>query len=126
VLTLLDGERSPAAIADQLGHSTDRELVTLALDGIARADLLDPSGGPVAPLAEVTRRDLVKRLGMAAAVVMLPAVLSARSAEAAQSGGDPGPSCIPSGQPCSLLDPAACCSLCCKTVSAANPDTVCC
>lgn len=121
VFGLLDGERSPAIIAKQLGHPADSELVTLALDGIARADLLDPSAGRVAPLAEVSRRDLVKRLGVAAAMVMLPAVISARPAEAAQSGGAPGPTCLNPGTSCGYSS-LPCCNGACAPSDATSYD----
>lgn len=86
VWPLLDGSRSVAEIATEL--ETDESVVELAVDTLARADLL--ADGEALP---VTRREALGRVAAAAAVgLMLPAITSINAplAAQAQSGGPAG------------------------------------
>ena len=88
VWRLLDGERSVNEIAGEL--EVDESVVSLAVDDLANAQLLESSE----PLS-VSRRSALRRVASAAAVgVLLPAVTSipAPLAAMAESGGISGKS----------------------------------
>jgi hypothetical protein len=96
-----DGTRSLAGIAAEVrradGFSITEDAVRYALAELGRARLLR---APVAEAA-LTRRDLVKRLGTAAAVA-LPLVVSIAPPTAAQiiSCRTPGEACISNDECC--------------------------
>ncbi len=81
---LSDGRRTAAQIADavssELKHGVSEEIVLYALGELQRDGLLD--FGPIAPVA--SRRDLVKKLGFGAALMMpvVTAVFAPTAADA--------------------------------------------
>ncbi len=81
---LSDGRRTAAQIADavssELKHGVSEEIVLYALGELQRDGLLD--SGPVAQVA--SRREMVKKLGFGAALMMpvVTAVFAPRAAEA--------------------------------------------
>jgi hypothetical protein len=79
------------------------EVVWLALDQLKKSDLLDDSY--VRPVQPMSRRGLVMRLGVAAAVT-LPFIRSITAPTAAQAA-----TCLPNGATCVVN--ADCCSLNC-------------
>lgn len=83
-ITRLFGERS--------GGSIEKDLIRLALDGLNRSNLLENERLPV--LSQQTRREAVKRIGLAA-VVALPIITSLAAPSAAQAGSvcNSGASC---------------------------------
>ncbi len=82
-------EELAARLGRELGQPVDEQVVRFALDRLARARLLDePLSQETA--ARLSRRDWLRKFGVAAAVV--PAVMTIRAPTAQASG-----SCIPCG-----------------------------
>ncbi|MBV9926162.1 MAG: PqqD family protein [Acidobacteria bacterium] len=108
VWRLCDGRRTASEIRRSLekasGGRVPEELVWLALEQLGRDNLLDTRVPRPDELAGLSRRELIKRVGLAAAVA-LPAVASIVAPTPAQAG-----SCLPSGASCSTS--ADCCSAC--------------
>lgn len=102
VLALLDGTRSRATLAAELtrrlGRSCDHELVALSLDELSRAELLDPATPPAEPLGDGTRRELLKKLALTTAAVLIPTVLTVTPAEAQSSALGTGAACSGNSQ----------------------------
>jgi len=108
-----DGTRTPAELARALGAGADATVVTLALEQLAAAGLLEAAPSPaegVPAAAGMSRREVARRVGIAAAI-LLPAVVSIVAptpAEAAATcertscaGKTPGTPCSGSGaNPC--------------------------
>lgn len=95
-----DGETDVETIAKELetelGLPADGEVVSLAIAELSRAKLLEPVEAPAAPV--VSRRQLVRRLGLTgAAVMLLPLVetIVAPTPAMAQSAPTPGPTPVP-------------------------------
>ena len=107
VWRLCDGRRTPSDIRRALGKTdagaVPEEFVWLALEQLGRDGLLDARlpARPVA-LAGLSRREMIRRVGLAAAVA-LPAVASIVAPTPADAA-----SCLPSGSACS--ESAQCCS----------------
>jgi hypothetical protein len=106
---LCDGSNSPSRIARtlsrQLSVRVDESVVRLALDQLANAHLLVE---PRMPVEYLSRRVAIRRIGIAAAIV-LPLVTSIVAPSPAQAA-----SCVPIGQPCA--NNAQCCTLLCDRV----------
>jgi hypothetical protein len=83
---------------DNAGSPVPEEMVWLALDQLGTFRLLDEAALKPAQFAGMTRRDLVRRVGMAA--IALPVILSIVSptAQAQASGIAPGGCCGSPGQ----------------------------
>ena len=110
VWRLCDGRRTPDDIRRTLGKTSadavPEEFVWLALEQLGRDGLLDarlPARPPA--LAGLSRREMIRRVGLAAAVA-LPAVAAIVAPTPAQAA-----SCLPTGAPCN--DGAECCSSVC-------------
>ena len=101
-----DGTRTPAEIARRLTATLDQvvseDLVLLALDQLDKFELLEASGPALGHFSALTRRQMVRTLGIAAAVAV-PVVTSIVAPTPAQAA-----TCIPAGQPCSPT--VFCCS----------------
>jgi hypothetical protein len=107
-----DGETTVRDIAGALRRELtvpdpDR-LVWLALDRLDRAHLLDQAPEPPTGLASSSRRDLLRRAGLAAAV--LPVVSSILAPTAAEAANTCVTDCTgqPVGTPCYNNNPADC------------------
>lgn len=102
-----DGKSTAEQIAARLSaqHQTpfNEQLVWLALDQLQKIDLLEQPVMMPPPLAGMSRRRMVRALGLAAAVAV-PLVTSIVAPTAAQAA-----TCIQSGQNCSAT--IACCSV---------------
>lgn len=105
---LCDGKRDAAGIAkklsDKLKKPVTEEIVWLALDQLSREGLLEESFERDGELAGLSRRELIRKAGIASAVA-LPLISSivAPQATAAQSGGCMVGTCIPPNtQVCSV------------------------
>lgn len=116
VWKLCDGRHSAADIARQvmldLGQQIDEETIWLALQQLETDHLLDgalPGNRP----ARISRRQMVRRMGLGAAVVAVPAITSI----AVQTAAAHASACLPSGSPCS--DNAQCCTGLCSGGSCA-------
>lgn len=92
-----DGRKTVAELREQMednaGSPVPEEMVWLALDQLETFKLLDKAALKPAQFAGMNRRDLVRRVGMAA--IALPVILSivAPTAQAQASGLAPGSCC---------------------------------
>lgn len=111
VWRLCDGRRSAEdirrALEKSAGGAIPEELVWLALEQLGKDKLLDARVPRPAALAGISRRELIRRVGLAAAVA-LPAVASIVAPTPAQAA-----SCLPTGSACT--DGAQCCSTVCNS-----------
>ena len=105
-----DGKATIGAVAqalrEQTGKPVEEELVWLAVEQLAKRHLLEAKVGKGHPTNGMTRREMVKRAGLAAAIA-LPAVTSLIAPKAAQAA-----TCLAAGQPCTTS--AQCCSGLCN------------
>ena len=106
-----DGKTTVSQMARNLERdlntpTVDERMVSYALEQLSRDHLLDESFVPAAMLSGLTRRQMVRALGLAA-VIAVPVVTSivVPTAQAATS-------CSPPGQPCGSS--ATCCSGLCS------------
>jgi PII-like signaling protein len=102
-----DGNRTVAAVAEalskQAGKRVGEDVVRLAVDELAKSQLLEAGGAKRWRGVEgVSRREMMKRAGLAAAVA-LPVVTSVVAPKAAQAA-----TCRISGAACTTS--AQCCS----------------
>jgi len=91
-------------IGNTLGVPVDEQAVRLALVRLEKAHLLD---SPVAQILHTSRREMLRTLGRAAAVVvpLVTAITVPTSAQAASA-------CLPNGMPC--VTNSQCCSRNCQ------------
>ena len=103
-----DGNSSSAEIAQRLSADLDapfsEDLVLIALSQLEQLHLLEQRESVPAQFAVLSRRQMVRRLGLAAAVAvpLVTSVVAPRAVEAAtcQQSGNP---CVPSKLCCSPL-----------------------
>jgi Coenzyme PQQ synthesis protein D (PqqD) len=104
-----DGRTTPRLIArrlqKELGQPISEDLVWLALRQLSKIDLLKESVGMPTKLAGISRREMVRAMGIAAAV-SVPVITSIIAPTAVQAS-----TCFPGGHACSTS--AECCSLHC-------------
>lgn len=119
VFELLEqGGRSRAGIVSELATRMNilegEGLLELSLEELRKADLLDGNMAPVAPLSEMSRRELLRKVGMAgAAALLIPAIatLTASPAYAQASCSAATHSCVVgivdccAGLTCGNIDP---------------------
>jgi Coenzyme PQQ synthesis protein D (PqqD) len=112
-----DGQTNPPDIArrleDKLRVPCKEDHVWLALRQLEETHLLEQPIALPPQLAGMSRRQMVRTLGVAAAVAV-PLVTSIVAPPPAQAA-----SCIPTGQPCSLS------AVCCSTQSNCVPPGTC-
>lgn len=105
-----DGKTSASRLAHLLGKETntqvDEILVLMAFDQLAKAHLLQGEAHKRVGQLGMSRRDVIRRLGTAAAVA-LPVVSSIVAPGAVQAA-----TCLASGAACTSS--AQCCSLLCS------------
>ena len=109
VWKLSDGTHTVADIAKELRASTapmDEELVWMALRKLAKAGLLLNRMPPLGTKIDLSRRSLIQKVGVAAALA-LPAVASIVVPTPAEAV-----SCLKNGKPCTL--DSQCCSRRCN------------
>lgn len=103
-----DGKSSAAHIARKLTAELDtpfnEELVLLALNQLEQQQLLVRPNAMPAQFGVLSRRQMVRRLGLATAIAvpLVTSILAPRAVEAA--------TCVPPGQPCSGTK--LCCGIC--------------
>lgn len=103
-----DGQSSPSEIARRLTAELDapfnEDLVLVALNQLENQELLERVAASPAQFAVLSRRQMVRRLGLATAIAvpLVTSIVAPRAVEAA--------TCIPSGSPCSPT--ILCCSVC--------------
>lgn len=102
-----DGKTTPARMAGLIEKefqiARGDEVVSLALDRLQKAHLLTRE--TPARLARMSRREVVRRLGVSAAVLPVIAMIQVKPAGQVTS-------CIPLGNGCTFN--SACCSGCCS------------
>jgi hypothetical protein len=105
-----DGKTTAAKIAEQMSRQTNKavaeEVVLLAVEELGRSRLLKQAPGRGEVSGGVSRRELIKRAGIAAAIA-LPVVTSIVAPKATQAA-----TCRTSGQACTTS--AQCCSGVCN------------
>lgn len=99
-------------IADRIGVAPNAGFLPLAIEELRRAGLLDESADKVAPLPEVTRRDVIRGLALtSAAAVLVPTVATLTASRGyAQTVGNVaacGP-CTPAGSQGNCAPPNTC------------------
>ena len=109
-----DGKTTVAKLAEQMSRRTGKQvgedIVRLAIAQLAKGQLLEESANQ--PKAQgVSRREMMKRAGLAAAIA-LPVVTSIVAPKAAQAA-----TCVPTGGSCTTS--AQCCSGLCNTTTCA-------
>ena len=109
-----DGKTTVTSMAQQLGRDlqaerVDEKVVWYALDQLSKDHLLDEAVTSPAMLMGMSRREMVRVLGVAA-VVAVPLVTSIIAPTPAQAA-----TCQPSGTPCG--SPGQCCSGVCNAGS---------
>jgi hypothetical protein len=112
-----DGRKSVEQVARTLGKeldvAADERLVWLSLDRLARANLLEARPTPPLAAERYSRRELVRRVGLAAATLPVVAtVLAPSPAEAIVSGCVADCTGQPFGTPCYAVDPDSGCLDC--------------
>jgi len=116
VWKLCDGVAMPAAIARRMQSELDQpfseDLVWLALRQLNKIHLLEESVGLPAQLAGISRREMVRAMGIAAAV-SVPLITSIVSPTAVQAS-----TCFPGGHACTTA--VQCCSNICLGTGACH------
>jgi hypothetical protein len=111
-----DGKRAPAEIARRLSAELDapfsEELVRLALQQLEKFHLLEHSATAPAQFPLLSRRQMVRRLGIATAVAvpLITSIVAPTSVQAA--------TCTPPGSPCNV-------NVLCCSVLGCNPSGIC-
>jgi hypothetical protein len=107
-----DGQTDVATIAGRLGNElnapSDERMVWFALDQLNRDGLLAEPVAAQAFMAGMTRRQMVRTMGLAAAIAV-PVITSIVAPTTAHAV-----SCLANGQPCPL-GPTTCCSNVCTS-----------
>ena len=98
-------ERMRDEVASRMKIEPSAELLSLAFDELRKADLLDASDAPIAPVSDLARREMLRKIGLAgAAALLIPVIttLTASPAAAVCTG------LTAAGGPCTLG--TTCCS----------------
>ena len=108
VLDLLEegkwsADRIMEEVARRVNVTPSEALLSLSLDELRKADLLDGRTAPLAPVTDVRRREMLRKLGLAgAAALLIPAITTITATPAyAVSCLLFGATCTLSGQCCS-------------------------
>jgi hypothetical protein len=118
---LEEGGRTREGIVGELARRMNalesESLLQLSLEELRKADLLDDGVAPVAPLSEMNRRELLRKVGMAgAAALLIPAVATLTPGTAYAQG-----TCLHPGQACSSLGGPPCCTGTCPGPASTCP-----
>ncbi|HXI92047.1 MAG TPA: PqqD family peptide modification chaperone [Blastocatellia bacterium] len=110
-----DGKRSveqiARAIEEEINAPVDEDVIWLGVEQLSKTHLLQESAKLPEHKAGLSRREVMKRIGLAAAVA-LPVVTSIIAPSAAQAAN-----CLPSGSACTSS--AQCCSGLCNVSTCA-------
>jgi len=111
-----NGERTvgeiTALVTVALGFEVDEQVVWFALDQLSKDHLLEESAVLAVNGSGLTRRQLLKRVGVVAAAVPVITAVTAPTAWAVNS-------CVPSGQPCTAGQ------ICCSNQQSCPPSGTC-
>lgn len=98
-------ERMRDEVARRMNIEPSAELLSLSFDELRKADLLDASDVAIAPVSDLARREMLRKIGLAgAAALLIPVIttLTASPAHAACTGKlTVGQSCTSGAQCCS-------------------------
>lgn len=99
-----DGKRNAEEIAEvlsiELKTKVDRNVVDFALYQLQTEKLLEQESSESSPFADLSRRDVIKRVGLSS-LVALPIIATLTAPVAAQMGSCmPQPAMNPTGCPC--------------------------
>ena len=122
VLEMLEqGSWSPARLSEEVARrmnvAASDELLSLSLEELRKADLLDTSSAQLASVPDIRRREMLRKVGLVgAAALLIPAIttLTATPAYAV--------SCGLLNTACSLS--TQCCDQCCDTVTTGTCVTI--
>ena len=109
-------ERMRDEVARRMKIEPSAELLSLAFDELRKADLLDTSDAPIAPVSDLARREMLRKIGLAgAAALLIPVIttLTASPASAACTG------LLTSGQVCTTG------TQCCSGICGGGPPKTC-
>jgi hypothetical protein len=110
VLDLLEeggwaSQRMTEEVARRLNVVANEDLISLSLDELRKADLLDTSSTSVAPVTDLRRREMLRKVGLAgAAALLIPAITTLTATPAYAVGTN----CVLAGGACTRG--AQCCS----------------
>ena len=112
-----NGKRTVAEIAaamqNKLHSPVDEQIVWFALKQLGQDRLLQNAVPVPSEFAGITRREFVKKMGLAAAAVTVPIVISLTAPTPALAGSI---ACTPNGQPCTS-SPQCCPGLVCCPIT---------
>lgn len=94
------------ALSKQVGSGISDDLVWVAIDQFRKDELLEDNELNVQSNSGMSRRTVIKKVGMASAIA-LPLISSITAPLAAHAG-----SCLPNGSPCQFQIPPFCCNIC--------------
>jgi hypothetical protein len=112
VLALLqEGGWTPEGIvielSGRLGIVPNPSLVPLAIEELRAADLLEPAAGSIDPLVDVTRRELIKKVGLVgAAALLIPSIVTFTATPGYAQASGAGT--LAAGSPCSATPGQQC------------------
>jgi len=114
-----DGTRTRAELARLLGPGGSDEIVSVALDALSAAGLLEAGSVEAEPAGAVglSRREMARRVGLAAAI-LLPAVVTMLAPTPAEAAATCVSSCVGKavGTPCTSFSANPCTDTClCNT-----------
>lgn len=119
VLELLDQRTSRENVVNKLdeihGVGQGADLLSLALEELRSAGLLDTEKVDVPKIHETTRRQMVQRIAAAGAAILVPAIITLAPQSAAAQGSQ-----LPNGSFCTAS--GQCASGCCASNSAGSCD----
>ena len=107
-------DRMKTEVARRLNIDVSDDLVSLSLDELRKADLLDTSDATIAPVTDMARREMLRKVGIAGATaILIPVIttLTATPAYAACTGlRSAGSTCAAGSQCCSGVCAATRCT----------------
>lgn len=97
--------RMTQEVARRLNVAASEDLVSLSLDELRKADLLDTSSAPVPAVTDLRRREMLRKVGLAgAAALLIPAITTLTASPAYAVGTN----CVLEGGACT--QGSQCCS----------------
>lgn len=114
-----DGQMSVSEIAANVSKSLNKtvseELVWLALDQLEKEGLLEGRQGIESPFEGVSRREVIRKVGMAS-MVALPIISSIAAPTSAQAQSCSGTINVAGGGGSCQANPAACAAFACRCI----------
>lgn len=101
-------------LATRMNTIESESLLQLSLDELRKADLLDDVSATVPALSDITRRELIRKVGLAGAAAFLVPAIATLTATPAQAQA----SCIAQNQTCLRGGAISCCHpLTCQNIN---------